>query len=734
MNHLTIDPERWWIPDARRFLAVLSSAAALLALANAGALVLRPGVTTIVVTIASASLSAGSIVARAWLVRRRNAAVAVLVAASFVAIGATAPLLPNAYASALGPLVLAGVLLPLVDQRHTFRLLALGWAASVALVVNEVILKRPVPPGDPMPLLSVGWYLVAAGFLIIVFATAITRLRQLAQLAEVGRGAGQDAERRLRSLVDSVPVGVFQTNGAGTMLLEANPALVALLAYPDREALLATPMDQLYDDPADRAVLRAALRASREPPPFEVRLRRRDGEARWARIRLHVTRQGHGQPRSLEGTVEDLTQERLVLAQLSDELMDRQAVAKAITSLRPLESPEATADALVDAIVGATASAFAGITEFIGDGALLLAIRAPGPAPVRAGEALPPGRANHLMSRAAAGPWVEEWKPATHASDYERRWMEAGIRTSLNVPIRHGDTVIGIVTAGIASRESWDVGSELTSIMEFASAAANLIGPQLAQRRRDATGLSRLRELIRSAAFQPVFQPIVDLDSGRTIGFEALTRFADGTVPLDHFAEASALGSDVELARATLDAALAACSSLPDGTWLAVNVAPAQLEAEADRLAELTALGRPVVVELSERHVIGDYGAVTGLLQRLRPGVRLAIDDVGGGSASFRHIYELRPEYVKLAMSLVRHVDADPIRQGLVAGLVHFTSRIGAQLVAVGVESEAERSTVAVLGVELGQGYLFGRPAPVERWANRGRRRRRPAVSRLAGS
>lgn len=81
------------------------------------------------------------------------------------------------------------------------------------------------------------------------------------------------------------------------------------------------------------------------------------------------------------------------------------------------------------------------------------------------------------------------------------------------------------------------------------------------------------------------------------------------------------------------------------------------------------------------------------------------------------HILELRPDFVKLDISLVRDVDRNPARQAMVAGMCHFAAQSGTTLIAEGIETEAEAETLRHLGVPLGegqmlaQGYLFGRPS-----------------------
>jgi EAL domain-containing protein (putative c-di-GMP-specific phosphodiesterase class I) len=95
------------------------------------------------------------------------------------------------------------------------------------------------------------------------------------------------------------------------------------------------------------------------------------------------------------------------------------------------------------------------------------------------------------------------------------------------------------------------------------------------------------------------------------------------------------------------------------------------------------------------------------------PSVRLAVDDAGAGFASFRHVLQLNPAFVKLDRSLVAGIDSDPAKQALVAGMRQFARATRCRLIAEGVETEAERAALAGLGVRLAQGYLLGRPGPL---------------------
>ena len=94
--------------------------------------------------------------------------------------------------------------------------------------------------------------------------------------------------------------------------------------------------------------------------------------------------------------------------------------------------------------------------------------------------------------------------------------------------------------------------------------------------------------------------------------------------------------------------------------------------------------------------------------------MKVSVDDAGAGFASLRHILELKPDFVKLDVALVRGIEADPARQALIVGLCHFAARTGAILIAEGIETAAEAETVRGLGVPFGQGYLLGRPGPLK--------------------
>jgi EAL domain-containing protein (putative c-di-GMP-specific phosphodiesterase class I) len=154
---------------------------------------------------------------------------------------------------------------------------------------------------------------------------------------------------------------------------------------------------------------------------------------------------------------------------------------------------------------------------------------------------------------------------------------------------------------------------------------------------------------------------------------------------------------------------------IPEGTAMTFNVSPAMI-LEGRLLKRLLApVRQPVTLEVTEHRQIEDYEAVRQALRDLPATVGLAIDDAGAGFASLRHVIELRPDYVKLDRALVGGVHRDDSRRAVVAGMVQFARTAGCELIAEGVEIQAEHDALAELGVTYGQGNLYAAPAPLQK-------------------
>jgi diguanylate cyclase (GGDEF)-like protein len=223
-------------------------------------------------------------------------------------------------------------------------------------------------------------------------------------------------------------------------------------------------------------------------------------------------------------------------------------------------------------------------------------------------------------------------------------------------------------------------------------------------------------------ALRPVYQPIIHLATGRTIGFEGLIRPAPGSGfpnPGALFAAAEVGGRVVELDLACLDTVLLGSRSIPDPFLVTINLSPRTMEAPEFGATRLLAMldrvglapGR-VILELTEREVIHDASRVITVLERCRTaGIRIAIDDVGAGNAGLRLLSQFRFDVVKIDLSLVQAGAGHETVRGVLSALVGLSTRWGALAVAEGIETAEQLRMCRELGMGAGQGYLLARPS-----------------------
>lgn len=233
---------------------------------------------------------------------------------------------------------------------------------------------------------------------------------------------------------------------------------------------------------------------------------------------------------------------------------------------------------------------------------------------------------------------------------------------------------------------------------------------------------AELKRIIRDQNVEVVFQPVVHLESGRIIGYEAFTRG-----PRDSIFETSnslfeysrEVGMTAELDLLCQKAVLRQARRLASGDLLFLNALPASLLDPGFRESLLAELpdGYPItrgdiVLDIGDMNSIEDYEAfgteVTDLRSR---GFRMSLDDVGRGASTLENISEVGPDFIKIDNSLVRNIDKNPIKQEIVRSLCHAAGAIGAVVIAEGIETPEERETVMRCGASHGQGYLFYRPS-----------------------
>jgi EAL domain-containing protein (putative c-di-GMP-specific phosphodiesterase class I) len=167
-------------------------------------------------------------------------------------------------------------------------------------------------------------------------------------------------------------------------------------------------------------------------------------------------------------------------------------------------------------------------------------------------------------------------------------------------------------------------------------------------------------------SIEMAFQPIVMLESGAVIGYEALARFPgeDVVLPWPWFAAAAEQGLEQELELAAVREALARLDDLPDGAFVSINVTPltAVHPIVAEMLAEVDVTR--VVLEIKERATEGAHAQFARLFEELRAtGVRIAVDNAGVSATNLRQILDVHPDIVKIDADITRGIHLDPVKQ-----------------------------------------------------------------------
>jgi diguanylate cyclase (GGDEF)-like protein len=210
----------------------------------------------------------------------------------------------------------------------------------------------------------------------------------------------------------------------------------------------------------------------------------------------------------------------------------------------------------------------------------------------------------------------------------------------------------------------------------------------------------------------PVFQPLVELSTGRLIGFEALSRFGSDPrrSPDAWFNQAARCGRGLALEMAAIKAALSA-RGRPPGTYLSLNFSPSAL-ASPKIMGILPKNMSDIVVEVTEHELASEDGGLEEGIAKMRArGARIAVDDAGAGYAGLNQVMRVQPDVIKLDRSLIEGVHSDSAKSALVEFFVMFARRVGASVCTEGIETVDELRTLINLGVSYGQGYLLGRPS-----------------------
>ncbi len=285
--------------------------------------------------------------------------------------------------------------------------------------------------------------------------------------------------------------------------------------------------------------------------------------------------------------------------------------------------------------------------------------------------------------------------------------LRAGASGFITKPVRPDDLIVSLQSAA---------SGQMSIPPDLTGPVIEQLVADLQNRERASDERALMRERVQAAMHGPVaiaYQPIVALADKAPIAVEALARFSTEPRQMANvwFREAARCGLIVELDMVTMTKALESLEWLPRDVALHINLAPETLF--AGRGMELLDLDEPerVVVEITEHSDIADYAQLNRALAPLRDrGVKLAVDDVGAGFSSLRHVLVLEPDMIKLDVSLCRGIDSNSVRRALARALTAFGQEINRMVVAEGVETESELEALLELGITHAQGYLLGRP------------------------
>jgi len=230
-----------------------------------------------------------------------------------------------------------------------------------------------------------------------------------------------------------------------------------------------------------------------------------------------------------------------------------------------------------------------------------------------------------------------------------------------------------------------------------------------------------LRSLIRDRAVRSHFQPIVDLNDGMVVAYEALCRpLPDSgfSNPAELFDAAGECGLLWELEQVTRGAAMDASAHWPRDVRLFLNNSPSVFADERfagvlrEDLSKFEGMSTDhIVLEITERAESKfDEQLLKQVTLAKDAGFNIAVDDAGAGTSGLNRMMQIRPHWIKLDRQLIAGIDADAFKQNLVRSFVHFARMSGVSVIAEGIEKAAELASLMGLGIRFGQGYFLGKP------------------------
>jgi len=536
--------------------------------------------------------------------------------------------------------------------------------------------------------------------------------------------ADQAQTRRfLDAVIENLPGMLFVKDAVTRRYLLWNRGCEEITGHSARE-VVGRSDEELFGDGRSYAERDAHVLASGKTIAYESTFRRPDGSERMLRTRRTVVRREDGAPLYLVGMTEDLTewraaQERLAflsgrdglthlanrdmfMTRLAAELAAGQPAAMLVLDIDRFHAVNEQGGRQVgDLVLVALANELARLVE-PDDVVARIAADEFAMLFVGAGAELRAGRlAERLGGVFAAG---DSRRPIS---------VSAGIALA---PDHGADSEALLSSCDIALERARKAGGGRYCFFDAGM-------DETARLRRRVEAM--LPAAIASGEFFLHYQPVAATDSGRIVGLEALARWASpqlGSVPPSVFIPvAEECGLIGGLGELLLGTALAEAAGWSQGVRLAVNLSRRQIDDEAlsGRVIELIRASgidpARVELEITESVLERDAQAATANLKQLKSlGVSLAMDDFGTGYASIGHFAQFPFDKVKIDQSFIRHLPESGPAQAVVQAVIGLARGFGLEVVAEGVETEAQMAALQREGCQLMQGHLFGKAQPIE--------------------
>src|SRR5712692_8814262 len=598
---------------------------------------------------------------------------------------------------------------------------------AILLAASEEVINQKMAPGIE------NYVQVSSGRLASMPAIARLMLGQQRQ-----RLALHQAELRYRTLFDGMVLGLYRTSPEGKVL-EANPAMLQILGYPDQERLQTAILSDLYVDAEDRGHWASSMTGNGIVRNFELQLRRHDGSVIWVENNARAICAGDGRTLYYEGSMENITERKWTEQRLS-----YLAYYDALTGLpnRTLFNDrlrqtllESGRDARLAAVLFLDLDRFKYINDTLGHQTGDLVLKAVG---TRLSASVLEGVTVARISGDEFGIVLNEIaqvddaaKAAQHILDSFRQPFyapdrELFITPSIGIALfpNDGKDAEGLLknaeTAMYRAKEH-----RRDNYQYYASDMTAAVFRHLAMEHA-------LRRALEREEFILYYQPQVQLETGQIVGVEALLRWqrANGDLvsPGEFIPLAEETGLIMPLGEWALRTACAQNKAWQDSGLQAlrvsVNLSARQFQQTSlpdvigRVLAETGLDPRYLELELTESVLMQNTEVTVSSLSKLNAmGIRISVDDFGTGYSSLSYLKRFPIDMLKIDQSFVQDITVDADDAAIITAIIAMAHSLGIQVIAEGVETEAQLQFLRMRGSEIVQGYYFGRPVTAGQFA-----------------